>query len=90
MNDQNSLFRKVDRWAYGTPGGSGALASYDSTARHIDHAAWHSANTVVHAVKETAKNIATIGDGKGLDYSGTKFQAGRVADHVKGIDPYKK
>ena len=90
MNDQSNTFRKIDTWAYGKPGGSGALGSYDSTARHIDHAAWHGANTVVHAVKETFTNVATIGDGKGWNYPGTAHQAGRCADHVKGIDPYKK
>merc|ERR1712008_155851 len=90
MNDQSSTFRKIDAWAYGKPGGSGALGSYDSTVRHVDHAAWHGANTVVHAVKETFTNVGTIGDGKGWNYPGTNHQAGRFADHLKGIDPYKK
>eukprot|EP00931_Biecheleriopsis_adriatica_P090939 TRINITY_DN64845_c0_g1_i1.p2 TRINITY_DN64845_c0_g1~~TRINITY_DN64845_c0_g1_i1.p2 ORF type:complete len:103 (+),score=20.39 TRINITY_DN64845_c0_g1_i1:38-310(+) len=90
MDDQNSFFRKVDTWAFGQPGGSGALRSYDSTARHVTHAGWHGLNTAVHAVKETCTNVATIGDGKGWNYPGTKHQASRCADHAKGIDPYKK
>ena len=90
MNDQNSCARKIDTWAFGSPGGAGAVRSYDSTARHAVHGAWHSANTVAHAVTETATNIATIGDGKGWNYPGTAHQAQRAGDHFQGVDPYKK
>lgn len=83
MNDQNSFSRKIDTWAYGTKSGDkGAIGTYDRNGRHVDRAVWHGINTAVTAVKETAT-------GK-VDYAGTKHQAKRCADHVKGVDPYKK
>jgi len=85
MDNQNTTWRKVDRYFWGDDKNRGKIGDMDSYSRATVHKGWHSLNCAVTAVKETVT-------GK-WDYKGTQYEAGRVAYHNqqqrKGLSPFR-